>query len=231
MLAASNMAKGVVAGVLASSNSSSRIACHSPARLTVQTRILNPSISYVSRRYLEVRGSFIQSPGPLPRLALTLNSGPFPPPALPGFPGLTGPSAIPKGRVQPSRVSRWVLTSPTVEDFPCRVVLSVHTCRRQYPGEASGCHCRSLPLTCQPSPRFPTGSAFALLFSESAQRSLLVAARVVAKPPKAALYTEGFDRFVTSDHSDCYRLERQLPGGSILPLRERTFLRRTRNPG
>jgi hypothetical protein len=100
------------------------------------------------------------------------------------------------GRVQPSRVSRWVLTSPIVEDFPCRVVLSVHTCRRQYPGEASGCHCRSLPLTCQPSPRFPTGSAFALLFSESAQRSLLVAARVVAKPPKVALYTEGFDRFL-----------------------------------
>ena len=33
---------------------------------------------------------------------------------------------------------------------------------------------------------------------ESAQRSLLVAARVVAKPPKVALYTEGFDRFVTS---------------------------------
>ena len=47
-------------------------------------------------------------------------------------------------------------------------------------------------------PSLPTGSASALLFSESAQRSLLVAARVVAKPPKVALYTEGSDRFVTS---------------------------------
>ena len=83
------------------------------------------------------------------------------------------------------------------EDFPCRVVLSVHTCRRQYPGEASVC----LPLTSPDMPAFPnfaTGSASALLFSGSAQRSLLVAARVVAKPPKVAIYTEGFDRFVTS---------------------------------
>lgn len=115
-----------------------------------------------------------------------------------GFTGRTIPSAIPNGRVQPSRVSRWVFIPPTAEDFPCRVALSFHTCRRQYPGEASGCYCHSLPLTCQPSPRFPTGSALALLFSGSAQRSLLVAARVVAKPPKVALCTEGSSRFVTS---------------------------------
>jgi hypothetical protein len=47
-------------------------------------------------------------------------------------------------------------------------------------------------------PKFPIGSASTLLFSGSAQRSLLVAARVVAEPPKVALYTEGSDRFVTS---------------------------------
>jgi hypothetical protein len=35
-------------------------------------------------------------------------------------------------------------------------------------------------------------------FSGSAQRSLLVVARVVSKPPTVALYTEGSDRFVTS---------------------------------
>ena len=58
-----------------------------------------------------------------------------------------------------------------------------------------------LPLATPDVPAFPgfaSGSAFALLFSESAQRSLLVAARMVAKPPKVALYTEGSDRFVTS---------------------------------
>jgi hypothetical protein len=47
-------------------------------------------------------------------------------------------------------------------------------------------------------PSFATGSASALPFSEPAQRSLLVAARVFAKPPKVALYIEGSDRFVTS---------------------------------
>jgi hypothetical protein len=47
-------------------------------------------------------------------------------------------------------------------------------------------------------PRYPTGSASALLFSGPAQRLLLVAARVFAEPPKVTLYTEGFDRFVTS---------------------------------
>ena len=45
---------------------------------------------------------------------------------------------------------------------------------------------------------FATESASASLFSESAQRSLLVAARVFVKPPRVALYIEGSDRFVTS---------------------------------
>jgi len=47
-------------------------------------------------------------------------------------------------------------------------------------------------------PRYPTESASALLFSGSAQRSLLVAARVLARSPTVTLYTEGSNRFVTS---------------------------------
>src|SRR5579883_1671273 len=96
-----------------------------------------------------------------------------------------------------SKLRRIGLIETVARRFPRRA-LSIHTCRRQYPGGAPGCHCRSLPLVYQPSPRFPGGSTSTLLFSGSAQRSLLVAARVVAKPPKVALYIEGFDRFVTS---------------------------------
>ena len=158
----------------------------------------------------------IQSPGPLPRLALTLNSGPFPPPALHRLRRSYGPVRHPQRPGLTLAGLRLGALPPTAEDFPCRAVLSIHTCRRQYPGGASGCLCRSLPLMCQPSPRFPTGSASALLFSGSTQRSLPVAARVFAKPPKVALYTEGSDRFVTSTTTPIATgWSRQLPGGSI----------------
>jgi hypothetical protein len=114
-----------------------------------------------------------------------------------GFNGLTGPSAIPDGLVQPSRVSSWALTTHRRGLPVSRCSLYAHV-PPSIPRRSVRLPCRSLPLTCQPSPRFPTGSASALLFSGSAQRSLLVAARVLAKPPRVALYTEGSDRFVTS---------------------------------
>ncbi len=34
-----------------------------------------------------------------------------------------------------------------------------------------------------------------------------------AKSPKATLFTEGFSHTSLRDCSDCYRLERQVPGG------------------
>ena len=55
---------------------------------------------------------------PLP--APVLNQGPFPPPALPGFPGTTGLSATPRRLACPSRASSWSsLTTPW--GFPCCV--------------------------------------------------------------------------------------------------------------
>ena len=39
--------------------------------------------------------------------ALTLNQGPFPPPALPGFVGTTSLSAIPCGPARSSRTTGW----------------------------------------------------------------------------------------------------------------------------
>jgi hypothetical protein len=64
------------------------------------------------------------SPCPFPRRATSLNSGPFPPPELPGFPGTTNLSATPNGPAWPSRESSWDLASlrrgfPCCSSFPC----------------------------------------------------------------------------------------------------------------
>ncbi len=53
-----------------------------------------------------------------------LNSGPFPPPKLLGFPGTTSLSATPNGPACPSRASGWDLASlrwgfPCCSSFPC----------------------------------------------------------------------------------------------------------------
>jgi hypothetical protein len=71
----------------------------------------------------EVIGSH-HSPRPFPRRAPFLNSGPFPPPELPGFPGTTSLSATPCGPACPSRASGWDLSSlrwgfPCCSSFPC----------------------------------------------------------------------------------------------------------------
>jgi hypothetical protein len=72
-------------------------------------------------------GRFIglhHSPCPFPRRTASLNSGPFPPPALPGFLGTTSLSATPDGPAWPSRASSWDLAShrwgfPCCSSFPC----------------------------------------------------------------------------------------------------------------
>ena len=58
------------------------------------------------------------SPRPFPRRATSLNSGPFPPPELPGFLGTTSLSATPGGPACPSRESGWGL-APRRWGFPC----------------------------------------------------------------------------------------------------------------
>ena len=58
------------------------------------------------------------SPCPFPRRPASLNSGPFPPPELPGFPGTTNPSATPGGPACPSRASGWGF-APRRWGFPC----------------------------------------------------------------------------------------------------------------
>jgi hypothetical protein len=65
-------------------------------------------------------------------------SGPFPPPALPGFYGTTSLSATPHGPACPSRASGWQALPATVGVSRVASDLLVQTCRRPYPGGNAG---------------------------------------------------------------------------------------------
>jgi hypothetical protein len=71
-------------------------------------------------------------------------------------------------------------------------------------------------------PRFNVGSASTSPFSGPAQRSLHVAARMLAESPTRPSTLQPFRHL--HDCSDCYRLERKLLGN-------RAFTRRTLNGG
>jgi len=86
------------------------------------TRLAHAAPPMASRSLLGV-SRFPQSPILLPFLALILNQGRFPPPALPGFLGTTSPSAISKRPACPSRVSGWTSFTSTLGDFPCSTAL------------------------------------------------------------------------------------------------------------
>ena len=89
-----------------------------------------------------------------------------------------------------------------------------HACRHQYPGGTGRCSRRSLPDRWQPS---PCGGrvGFRIAGFEAFSAFARVAARVLAEPPKAALCHRSASADVVTSivRSDCYRLERQLPGG------------------
>jgi hypothetical protein len=63
-------------------------------------------------------------------LTLAWNQGPFPPPALPGFPGTTGLSATLCRPACPSRVSGSTFVPSTAKGFPCCIGLPVLACHR-----------------------------------------------------------------------------------------------------
>ena len=90
---------------------------------------------------------------------------------------------------------------------------SIHA-TAQYPGGTGRCSRRSLPDRWQPSP-FQRRVGFRIVRFEACSAFTRVVACVVAEPPEAALcHRSASDDVVTSTiRSDCYRLERQLPGG------------------
>ena len=82
------------------------------------------------------------------------------------------------------------------------------------PAEPVGARVASLPDRWQPSPLFRR-VGFRVTRFEACSAFNVVAARVVAEPPKAALCRRSASADVVASvvRSDCYRLVRQLPGG------------------
>ena len=139
---------------------------------------------------------------PLPSVGITRHPRYFRPLRHPAGPTLALAGCRLARATPPDRASR-------VASIPL-----FHACCRHYPGGTCRCVRRSLPDRWQPSPisrrvgfrieRFGACSAFTG-----------VAARMVAKAALGGpLHRSASDDVVTSIiRSDCYRLERQLPGG------------------
>jgi hypothetical protein len=101
-----------------------------PRRLAGRDDAMDPGTSLPLSEFV----GFRQSPGIRSLRPPALNSGPFPPPALPGLIGTTNPSATPCGPASPSRVSGWGSRAPTAWVSRVSLDLRVPACRRHYPG-------------------------------------------------------------------------------------------------
>ena len=82
------------------------------------------------------------------------------------------------------------------------------------PAKPIGAHVARLPTDAS-LPRFTGGVGFRITRFEACSAFTHVAARMLAEPPKAALFHRSASNHVVTSviRSDCYRLERQLPGG------------------
>jgi hypothetical protein len=140
-----------------------------------------------------------------------LRSGRYPP-ALPGFDGTTNPSVTPSRPACPSRASGWASRSPTPWAFPCCAVFLFHACHRHYPAEPPGTLFARFPSGGS-LPRKLAGSASALIFSRPAQRLLTLRPACSPSPFQDPLHRRLQSLGYLRDCSDCYRLERTLPGG------------------
>ena len=141
-------------------------------------------------------------------------SGPFPPPELPGFLGTTRLSATSSSPVWPSRVTGW-RHSLLPPDEASRVAphLLLRTCCRHYPGGIVGCIHRSLLQRQRPSLVYGQVGFRITLFEAcsafTARYGLCVRQIARGDPLHRRL-----QQLRHLHHcSDCYRLERPLPGG------------------
>jgi len=171
----------------------------------------------------------------MPLLALVLNSGPFPPPELPGLDGTAGLSATPGGPACPSRASGCGPLTHTAWGFPCCVGSPLRTCRRQYPGGTAG-SCRSWDGLFQPFPSGPAASAFpgtmAGRLPHFCFRGLL-SVHYSLRPARSrghslALSIEGSGGFVTSTAAPIASGRSDpVAGWGLHPRETRAFSRRT----
>ena len=112
-------------------------------------------------------------------------SGPFAPPALPSLDAHTTLSELPS----------WPLPSATLRPLPSPMNGSppitrttFPTCRAHYPGGSSGCSCRLLPRSLEPSPNGRRVGIRIVTF-EACSGFTHVTARRIAQPPKVTFVT------------------------------------------
>ena len=101
------------------------------------------------------------------------------------------------------------------------------TCHRHYPGAATGCPLRSLPQSWQPSPKWrpgrPTHCPFRGLLSVHSRYGLHTRWITQGDPLHQRLQPLRY----LHDCSDCFRLERKLPGGTFTHRKDAALARRT----
>jgi hypothetical protein len=108
---------------------------------------------------------------------------------------------------------RLILMLDHVMGFPCCIDVPLI----RMPSPISRRNARVLLSLASPDmaafPEISVGSASASPFSRPAQRSLTLRPAYSPSHPTDDPYTRGFNRLSLCGCSDCYRLERQLPGG------------------
>jgi hypothetical protein len=131
--------------------------------------------------------------------ALPLNQGPFPPPALPGFFGNTGLSAIPRSPASPSRVAGWFdFRRSTAWDFPCCHRSPFANMPSPLPRRTRAVLLSLSSCTMSAFPVLKPGRHSHRLVSGLAQYSFALRPARSLTPFSGAFYIEGFGRFVAS---------------------------------
>ena len=155
-------------------------AAHGPARRPRLRRRPKPLPRCPSRE-MEVIGN-MATLLTLAAFTALLKSGPFPPPALPGFVGTTDLSATPHGPACPSRASSWSVGPPLGFPVLRPISLCTHAVAITPVGPQPG-RSRS-PVSCDGGLPHPFArSAPTLPVSRPARRSLHVTACVLAESP------------------------------------------------
>jgi len=158
--------------------------------------------------------------------AFVLNQGPFPPPALPGFPGTTGLSAT---SLRPDHSVTGIRSA--VPDHAARLpvlrALSLCTCCRHYPGTAASGPSLLIRPAISAFPERVVGSACASSFSRLARRSLALRPAHSRSHQFVARFTQRLQPVRhLSDCSGCFRLE-HVAGWDSHPLESAALSRRT----
>ncbi len=160
----------------------------------------------------------ISTPSSLP--APSLNQGPFPPPALPGFVSTTGLSATPSRPACPSRASSWSFARPRYR--VSRVARAFLVCMLSPLPRHSDWRCTSLVSpTVSAFPIRVYGSACASSFSRIAQCSHYITACTLAGSPIVIRYIEGFSHFVASMTAPITSGWSDFAGWDLHPLEQR----------